>query len=184
MSGLLLHDVLHESYKPAKDASLEKYGYLLDPELSNVEEKVFYNPSNSDLLITYRGSQNLLNDWLDTNVKIGQGKLKESDRYKRSEDVYNKAKQKYNKDTVKLVGHSMGGGLASSIGSNNDLIYTYNKAPSLTKKNEKHYRTKGDTVSLLNKYDKNTINLSNNKIIKNSFTSHSLDNLKNQNIYI
>jgi hypothetical protein len=187
MSGLLLHDALQASYMSTGQSGefMKDKGYLLDPELSNIEEKVFYNPSNSDLLITYRGSQNLLNDWLDTNVKIGQGKFKESDRYKRSKDVYEKAKQKYNKDSVKLVGHSMGGLAASSVGSDNDLIYTYNKAPSgFNKKNEKHFRTKGDTVSLLNKFDKNTINLSNKKLIKNSLTSHSLDNLKNKNIFI
>ena len=187
MSGLLLHDALQASYLPTGESGeyMKERGYLLDPELSNIEEKVFYNPSKSDLLITYRGSQNLLNDWLDTNLKISQGKFKESDRYKRSKEVYEKAKQKYNKDTVKLVGHSMGGGAASSVGSDNDLIYTYNKAPTgYNKKHEKHFRTKGDIVSLLNKYDKNTINLSNKNLIKNSLISHGLENLKKEKIYI
>lgn len=183
MSGLLLHDVLQESYKPAKEANLEKYGYQLDPELSNVEEKVFYNPTKSDLLITYRGSQNLLNDWLDTNVNLLKGKLEDTDRYKRSKDVYEKAKQKYNKDKVKLVGHSLGGALASSVGSDKDKIFTYNKAPSLNKKKEKAYRTHGDVVSILSKFGKNTINLS-NKNNKNILKSHALENLKNQKIYI
>ncbi len=185
MSGVLLYDALNESYKPAKEASLEKYGYHLDPELSNVEEKVFYNPTKSDLLITYRGSQNILNDWLDTNVNLLKGKFQDSDRYKRSKEVYEKAKHKYNKDRVKLVGHSLGGGLASSIGSDKDTIISYNKAPSnygSNKKHEKAYRTSGDLVSLLSKFGKNTINLSNNN--KNILKSHALENLKNQNIFI
>ncbi len=183
MSGVLLYDALNESYKPAKEASLEKYGYHLDPELSNVEEKVFYNPTKSDLLITYRGSQNILNDWLDTNIPLAKGKLEETERYKRSKEVYEKAKHKYNKDRVKLVGHSMGAMLSSSIGSDRDKIYTYNKPPSINKKKEISYRSHGDILSLANKYNKNTINLSNPNN-KNILKSHALENLKNQNIFI
>ena len=149
MSGLLLYDAIDASYQSTNDARhrLEKQGYIMDDELSNIEEKVYNNNTTGDLLITYRGSMNLANDWLDTNISLLKGDLKSSERFKRSKDVYEKAKKKYNKDKVTLVGDSMGASLASAVGSDNDNILTHNKGTTYNttnKKNEKAYREKGD----------------------------------------
>ena len=74
MSGLLLYDALNASYLPTNEAkdALVKDGYIMDTELSNIENKVYHNDKTGDLLIAYRGSKNLRNDWLDTNVKLLQ----------------------------------------------------------------------------------------------------------------
>ena len=139
MSGLLLHDAIDASYQSTNDARhrLEKQGYIMDNDLSNVEEKVYNNQKTGELLIVYRGSVNLKNDWLDTNVSLLKGDLKNSERYKRSKDVYDKAKIKYNKDKVTLVGDSMGGSLASAVGNNNDNILTHNKGTTYNTTNKK-----------------------------------------------
>lgn len=187
MSGLLLYDAMAASYMPTQEAknALLKDGFKMDTELSNVENKVYHNDNTGDLLIAYRGSKNLKNDWLDTNIKLMQNRLNETERFKRSQDVYNKAKTKYHKDHLTLVGDSLGGSLASSIGSNNDKIYTYNKGLGGiigNKKNEVAYRNKGDVVSLLGKFNLNTKTLG--KYDKNPLFAHNINNLKNERIFI
>lgn len=193
MSNLLLNDAIEASYLPTNEAKdkLLKQGYKMDDELSNIEEKVYYNESTGDLLIGYRGSVNLVNDWLDTNISLLKGDLKNSDRFKRSKDVYEKAKTKYNKEKVTLVGDSMGGSLASAVGSDNDNILTHNKGVSIgnlgNKKNEKAYREKGDLVSILNYFDTNTKTLNNgflNGGYLNPLMAHNYKLLDNKNIFV
>ena len=186
MSGLLLYDALNASYLPTNDArdALVKDGYIMDTELSNIENKVYHNDKTGDLLIAYRGSKNLRNDWLDTNVKLLQNRLNQTERFKRSEDVYNKAKTKYHKDSAILVGDSLGGSLASSVGSDNDKIYTYNKGLAGiigNKKNEQSFRNRGDVVSLLGMFSKNTKTLGYDK---NPLFAHNINNLKKEKIFI
>jgi hypothetical protein len=194
MSGLLLYDALDASYQPTDKARhmLDKEGYIMDDELSNIEEKVYNNPKTGDLLITYRGSVNLANDWLDTNISLLKGDLKNSERYKRSKEVYEKAKKKYNKDKITLVGDSMGGSLASSVGTDRDTILTHNKAVSIgnigNKKNEKAFREKSDLVSILNYFSPNTKTLNNdnkyNLGILKPLTAHNYKLLKQKNIFV
>jgi len=193
MSGLLLHDAIDASYQSTNDARhrLDKQGYIMDDELSNIEEKVYNNPTTGDLLIAYRGSMNLQNDWLDTNISLLKGDLKSSERFKRSNDVYQKAKKKYNKDKVTLVGDSMGGSLASAVGGDDDNILTHNKGTTYNttnKKNEKAYREKGDLVSILNYWTPNTKTLNNGSFLNlgqlNPLSAHNYKLLKNKNIFI
>ena len=191
MSGLLLHDAINASYQSTDDARniLNKQGYKMDDELSNIEEKVYYNNNTGDLLIGYRGSVNLENDWLDTNIKLLNGDLENSERYKRSKDVYEKAKHKYNKDKVTLVGDSLGGSLASAVGNDNDNILTHNKGVSIgnigNKKNEKAYREKGDLISILNYGGSNTKTLNNGLFGKlNPLSAHNYKLLKDKNIFV
>ena len=189
MSGLLLHDALEASYLPTNEARnrLINDGYIMDNDLSNTEEKVYNNPKTGDLLIAYRGSVNLANDWLDTNISLLKGDLKNSERYKRSKDVYEKAKLKYHKDNVTLVGDSLEGSLANAVGNNRDNIITHNKGTSFNnignKKNEIAYREKSDLISALNSFGSNTKTLSNGILGDlNPLKAHNYKLLKNKNI--
>lgn len=186
-NGLLLYDALKASYLPTSQAGdyLKNKNYLMDNQLSNIETKVFYNPDSKHLVLTNRGSQHLLNDWLDTNIKLMQGKLNESERYYRSKDVLEKARQKYNTNAT-IVGDSLGGSLSHAIASNKDKIYSFNKGGSgIVMKNrthEKAYRQNGDVISMFGKHNKNSINLG--KHITNPLKAHSIEHLKNKKIYI
>ena len=182
---LSLYDPLKSSYLNTLDAEqqMKKHNYKLDHELSNIQSKVFYNPeSDNPLLITYRGTKNLIND-LQTDASIVFGQLKHTQRYKDSKDVYHKAKEKYNSNAL-LFGHSLGGSLASAVGEANDKIITYNKGSSgfigpatQTKSNETSYRWNGDVVSALSVFDKHApITLGN---YKDPLSSHHLNNIKN-----
>jgi hypothetical protein len=83
-----------------------------------------------------------------------------------------------------LVGHSLGGGLASAVSEPNDKVITFNKAsagiisPSTeTKANETAYRWSGDIISGLSVFDKHkpiTIGT-----FQDPFTAHRLSNVEN-----
>jgi hypothetical protein len=187
------YDPLKASYESHDEAEnrMKKYGYNYDRDLSNDETKVFYNPDQSDnkkLLVTFRGSK-VSDDWINTNPSILFGGFTNTRRYKDSENTLNQAKQKYNSNGALLVGHSMGGSLSSSLGKENDTIYTFNKgAGSLfnhnthNKLNENAYRWNNDIVSsgsFLNTRKSHTIGYK-----KSYKKSHDLKNLKEHGIMI
>lgn len=180
------HKALQASYLYKDEAKnyLVDDGYTMDDKLSGAESKVYYNPNKKDLLITYRGSKNFMNDWLDTDLQIPLGNLKNSKRYKKSYDVYQQAKTKYKNDNPIIIGDSLGGSLASAVGGNDkrNRIYTFNKGAGLigndtnNKSNEHAYRQKGDivsTFSLFNKHKPITLGKK-----KGFIESHNINNIK------
>jgi hypothetical protein len=178
---------LEASYKYKDQAKnyLVDDGYNMDDKLSSANTKVFYNPNRNDLLITYRGSKNLLNDWLDTDLNIPFGNLKNTKRYKESYDVYKQAKEKYKNTSPLLIGDSLGGSLASAVGGDDkrNRIYTFNKGAGLlgkdtnNKVNEHAYRQNGDLVSTFSLFNKHKpITLGKKK--KDPIASHNINNLR------
>ena len=165
MSLLTLQDTLKSSYMTKKQSAnlLDKSGYEFDNNLSNIESRVYHNPKNNKVLVTFRGTKNWIND-IPTDLAILTGELKHTQRYKDSKKTYEKAKEKYHTDNITLAGHSMGGSLANAIGKSKDDIYTLNKGvgflnPS-TKTNEHAYRTSTDLISALSATDKHQHNFS------------------------
>lgn len=165
-------------------------GYMYDDQLSTVNSKVYYNEKDKDLLIAYRGSKNILNDWLDTDTFIPFGNLKKSKRYKESADVYKLAKDKYHSKSPIVIGDSLGGSLASAVGGNDKSarIYTYNKGTGIfgrdtnNKSNEHAYRQAGDIVSTFG-------TLNHNKSVTlgaqlDPLSSHNINNLGKHSIII
>ena len=179
-----LYDPLKSSMLNTIEAEekMKKHNYKLDHELSNVQTKVFYNPeSDNPLLITYRGTKNFLND-IPTDIAIGFGQLKHTDRYKDSKYIYQKAKEKYNSNAL-LMGFSLGGSLASAVSEPNDKVITYNKGSAgfvgpatETKANETAYRWNGDILSGMSVFDKHKpITLGS---YKDPISAHHLSNIQ------
>ena len=160
---LSLQKGLQASYLNPNEAKtyLTDDGYIYDDQLSTVNSKVYYNPQDKDLLIAYRGSKNIWNDWLTTDLAIPFGGIKSTDRYKESKVVYDQAKSKYNSSSPSVIGHSLGGSLASAVGGedSNSKIYTYNKGAGLfgtdtnIKPQEKAYRQGNDLVSYFSSFN-------------------------------
>jgi len=189
-----LRTVLDKSYIDPNGRDKMLGDYVYDHELSNKEDAVYHNPKDNKLLIAYRGTANL--DDAKTDASLAFGELRNTKRYDRSENTYHKAKSKYNGSNTTLVGHSLGGSLASAIGRDSDSIISFNKGNGLipstatkTKSNEKSYRIKGDLVSIVP--DRNTTTINNNKYIDylnpwwyNRANAHSTKHLKNSNIYV
>lgn len=181
-TDLTLADALTGTYKSKNQSAdmMAKDNYVFDKELSNIQSRVYFNQDNNKLLITYRGTKNWLND-IPTDFAILTGNLKETDRYKHSKDVYNKAKAKYNGSELTVAGHSLGGSLASAVGEEGDNIVTYNKGAGLfeplgkSKSNEKSYSWSGDIISGLSIFNSNRKSLGS---LKDPLSAHNLKNLE------
>jgi hypothetical protein len=184
---LFLYDAIKNSYSKNKAKNLK--GYNLDESLSNHNQQVYYNPSKKSLLYTVAGTHNLAD--VGTDIYLGLGKLKDTNRYKEADRTLKEAKKKYNVNKATVAGHSLGGSIAGYIGNPDvDSIYTLDKGATIgqpVRKGEKAYRSKGDVVSLLNSNDPNMKNLINpnqqtGRFVKDTLNAHLADNIKYNNI--
>ena len=176
--------IIKASYKPQAEAStdLEKLGYKYDPELSTMENKVFYDPKTGKPNIAYRGSKTV-KDWIG-NIKLGLG-FKDPEAEKRIQ-LADQVKQKYGQ-APDTFGHSRGGYLGEQAGERyGGRTYTYNKATlpedifKSTRPEQTDIRTKGDIVSLPSIFQSGGTKkeISSKGIFNNFLTEHSTSNLK------
>ena len=105
-------------YKDKKSQidEMKKYGYYRDDSLSNDNEQVYWNPTKKKLLYNVTGTHNL-SDW-GTDVYLGTGRLKQTNRYKEADDILAKSKAKYGVKKATIVGHSLGGSVSNGIAHN------------------------------------------------------------------
>jgi hypothetical protein len=90
---LTLYDTLKASYKPNEEAfKLKRYGYDLDKSLSNDNQQVWYNPKKNKLLYTIAGTHNVQD--VGTDIYLGLGKLKDTNRYKEADKTLKTAQEK------------------------------------------------------------------------------------------
>lgn len=183
----VLHDLIEASYQrnnTAQDIGLN-HGYQLDHSLSNSEHKVFVDPDNQSSTIVFTGSRKA-GDWLITDPAVLLGLGKYTPRYKASEQVVEKVKQKYG-DNVNTVGHSLAGYLAENV--NAKKKYTVNKATPITDigktidKSQTDIRVEGDIVSPIANFQRHE-----GKYIKikadgyNPMENHNYNHLRKINI--
>jgi len=185
--AMTLYDTVKYGYEDLKKQKkhYKSKGYYLDKKLSNNYEQVLYNPVERKMIMNVAGSHTLW-DWVHTDPRLALGNLKGTARYKEAENVLKLAKKKYNPNETVLTGHSLGGSIASYIGSGNDKFYTLNKGATIgqsTRDNEKAYRVQGDLVSGLAS-NKNLTTLSNNSIWVDPYNSHSAEHIKNTKIFV
>ena len=175
-------DLIQGSYmrnNGARDLG-SKHGLKLDDSLSNAENKVYVDKKGNPT-IAYTGSRKI-SDWLVSNPMLALGLEKYSPRFRRSEKVLTAVRKKYNKP-IAVLGHSLGGAIASSVGKGNDKIITVDKGVGwggVGKKlgsNETSIRTSNDIVSALSKFQTggNKIEI---KVKKGIQKSHKLNHLK------
>lgn len=174
--------ILQASYKPQREAEadLEKLGYKYDPQMSTMENKVFYDPKTNKPYIAYRGSVTV-KDWIG-NAKLGLG-FKDKDAEKRIQ-LADQVKNKYNQ-APDVFGHSRGGYLAEIAGQKTGgKVTTFNKATLPTdifktiRPEQTDIRTSKDIVSLPSFFQrggsKKTIE---SPITQNILNAHSTSNL-------
>jgi predicted esterase YcpF (UPF0227 family) len=120
---------------------IELEGFVLDRELSTEEHSVFHNSSKKETVIAYRGTSNLSDVATDSHVAMGREK--HTARYKRSEAVFEKARDKYD-GSMAVTGHSLGGGISLHIAEKYDVEgHHFNPAISATQVFSKdHYDNK------------------------------------------
>ena len=90
-----------------------------------------------------------------------------------------------------MSGHSLGGTIGNYIAKPEDKAYLLDSGYTIGQKtrdyggNHRNFRTAGDLVSLLGAGRNDSMKtLKNNNILKDPLTSHSVENIKNENIFI
>ena len=188
-----LHDALKSSYGDAKTRrSLANKGYQYDKKLSNHNEQVWYNPTNKKLLYNVAGTHNF-KDW-GTDLWLGLGGLRNTNRFKEADKNLKAAKEKYGTNAT-ITGHSLGGSIGQAIKKDDDKLYSLDAGYTLGQKtrnktgNAHNYRTSGDVVSMFGAGATHMTTLKNPHsttgfLPADILKSHDVGNIKNENIYI
>lgn len=188
---LSLFDIAKSSYGNKKsEKKLVQQGYTKDNSLSGKNQQVWYNPNaanNNKLMVNVAGTHSIKD--VGTDVMLGLGLLKQTNRFKSAKKTLEKAKTKYNTSAT-VTGHSLGGTIAGYAASRSDKAITIDKGATIGQKmrsNEQAFRTSGDAVSILNANSKRMTTLQNkNKTgiaIVDAYKAHDLKNIKNVDIF-
>jgi hypothetical protein len=180
---LTLYDTLKASYKPNEDAyKLKRYGYDLDKSLSNDNQQVWYNPKKNKLLYTIAGTHNLNKD-VGTDIYLGLGKLKSTNRYKEADMTLKKAQEKYKPKHTDINGHSLGSSIAMGLHNRGDTKTLDGGFTIGQKVYGEHFRHARDVVSFLSPNDKHNHQIRKNEGF-NPFYTHNVDRIKSDDIVI
>jgi len=117
----------------------------LDKELSTLDDAVLHNKLTGETVISFRGTTSniketkaFLKDW-EVNSKI-MFNPKSAENTRRMKNAFSNTENvisKYGKDNVKVVGHSQGGYVSSSVAQKLDLEgHHYNPAISVRQINQ------------------------------------------------
>jgi len=187
---LTLHRALKIGYlrnenKQAK--RLKRFGYRIDRDLTNNNVLTAFNPFNNKVITVVNGTNPLSPSDLWTDLRLASGNLKGSDRYKDAESIYLKAKKKY-EAPVTIVGHSLGGAIATNMVLPSDRAIVYGAANSpFTKKKENlySYRTSGDPFSAFDATARTMNNPERNPIkLLNPIQPHNVSNIADKPIFV
>lgn len=148
LSARDLKGLIDQSYNKKN----EDYGdYKVDPSLSDAEVKVFRNEKTGQVVVAHRGTHSLGDVYLDTQYALGRD-ITGSRRYKHSADIQRKAEEKYGKENVSTIGHSLGKKLAEVGKDSHEVIgvngaFNVKDALKPTADNEFNVRSSVDAVS-------------------------------------
>ncbi len=157
-----------------------------------VKGNVYIDNENGDIYLIWKGTNPLDTNDLLTDANILLGTEDYTERFREGNVQFLKTKDVYNDRKIYLGGHSLAGGIASRVGSNNQAtkVFTFNrgivpssqiprKAPPFESKTEQfHFRTNGDIVSLGDKVsqkNEKTINVK-SRVGVDPLSQHKMDN--------
>lgn len=178
MPKLNLYEGLKNSYKPKKVIGKN---YIIDKELSNDNQQFYFNRKKNKLLMSVAGTHNIKD--IGTDIYLGLGRLKDTNRYKEAKSSLEKAKAKYKKNDATIIGHSLGATIGGYIKKPEDKFIGLDAGYTIGQKTREgeHYRSKNDVVSLLGS---NSTNMTTLNKKTNIFNAHDVDNVKNEGIFI
>ena len=169
--------LLKNSYE-RKDKKTLIDGYQIDKKLSGNRAQVYFNDENKKAVIVHRGTQGPQDFITDGLLSIGV----KTNRFTHAEKIQNKAIDKYGKENLLTMGHSLGGSLAEDVSKKGPTI-TLNKPVLLQDigknigNNQTDIKTSNDPVSFLRQYQKGNkaINIPSNS--NSLLTEHKTDTL-------
>jgi hypothetical protein len=174
-----LKDFLKNSYSKNQKSNIN--GFKRDENLSGSRVQVYNNPLTNDTYVVHRGTDGLQDILTDFKLAFFPKLYMASSRFNHARNIQEQAENKYGKENITTLGHSLGARLTSDVGKNSKELVTYNK-PFLpfdkhqTKKNETSIRTKLDPVSILGSFNPNVKQISTKTI--NPITAHNIDQLE------
>lgn len=178
-----MSDLLDASY----DKKIHDVGdFKIDRQLSGQRAQVYYNPKTGQAVVVHRGTAGM-HDWItDARMLFGD---KKSKRFKHGEKVQKEAEQKYGKNIVTTIGHSLGSSIAERVGQDSHEVLTLNKPVTPKdlikgkKVSDKQYdvRTAYDPVSILRPHQGGKEEQTIESITFNPLTEHKTDTLKRLN---
>jgi hypothetical protein len=133
--------------------------FVLDKDLSSQRVKVYINPTTREAYVVHRGTASIQDVGNDLKMALGFD-ISSSKRVKHAKEIQKKTENKYGKDNVTTIGHSLGAKIASDVGQDSKSIINLNKAviPSDLNKTlsskEKNIRSKSDLISILQPFKK------------------------------
>jgi putative lipase involved disintegration of autophagic bodies len=90
--------------------------FEIDKELSTEEHSIFHDKNTKETIISYRGTTNMKDVITDSQILVSREE--NTDRYKKSQEIFDRVAEKYGKDNIAVTGHSLGGGVALHIAEN------------------------------------------------------------------
>lgn len=174
-----LKDFLNNSYSNNQKSQINNF--LRDDVLSGLRVQVYNNPLTRDTYVVHRGTSGLQDILTDVKLALFPKLYRDSTRYNHAKQIQEQAENKYGKEKITTLGHSLGARLTSDVGKNSNELITYNKPflpfdTNQTRKNETSIRTKLDPVSILGSFNPNVKQISTKTI--NPYTAHNLDQLE------
>lgn len=161
-------NLMANSYKKDKKEPIID-GYKIDESLSGNRAQVYYNDDNKKSVIVHRGTSGIQDVATDALYAVGI----KTKRFKHGEKIQNKAIEKYGKENLLTMGHSLGGTIAENVSKGGKTI-TLNKPVLLQdvnkviKPSQTDIKTSNDPISFLRQYQKG------NKATNIPSTSNSL----------
>ena len=175
----ILRNFLSNGYK--KDQAKALDGYKRDDSLSGQRAQVYYNKDNNKTIVTHRGTKGVQDVLTDLKLVFHPSLYMKSNRFQHAKDIQQRAEDKYGRENITTIGHSLGAKLAADVGGKSKEIISYNK-PIIpqeifkqTRKNETSIRTKLDPVSILGSLNPNSKQVSTKTL--NPITAHATNQL-------
>jgi len=125
-----------QAYK--QDRKRQVGSYLFDEELSDPETAIYNDPTTGKTILAARGTEvnqgfrTAARDLLaDVGIATGSNIGGYCSRFKRTQDTFEKARDRYGQD-ISATGHSLGGALSASLAAKNNIAATtFNRGAGL-----------------------------------------------------
>lgn len=149
------HQLDAQMSKDAYEKKRQDLGdWMIEKYHNNREHTVYINNKLKEIKVAFRGTDNLAD--VKTDVSLAFGKLKNTDRFKRENNLVEQLKRMYKGYKITLTGHSLGSSLASELANKHNLEGSgfnagFGVRGKINNENFTHYRTSTDPVSLLGK---------------------------------
>jgi hypothetical protein len=165
--GKLSTKYIKEFLKQSYNKNLQNIGdYDVDRSLSGQRVQVYKHKHSPQTVVVHRGTKGLQDVYNDLKYALGMD-ISNSKRLKYANEIQKKAEEKYGKENITTLGHSLGSHISSSVGKDSKEVINLNKPIGIQDlyskplDNEYNVRTTLDPVSFLLPYSRHN----NDKVI-------------------